>query len=169
MKFRFKDKKVETIDEKYMKDKTSRFFIWLQEFSKKVVAITFLIFIIINIFILTVIGLCYFNTGELMYLDTLISEANVTFREVIGGYIIKAAVENAIKISGAAVEKYWDYKMKKDGVVPDVSDDPDEELEDDECELVNDMIEDEDFSDPVSDYEVSKMITQIEEAENSEA
>lgn len=86
------------------------FFKWIQEFSKKIVTITFIIFVIINLFSLGLILYNYLNTSDLMYLDTLINEAHTTFREVIGGYIIKAATENAIKITGSIVEKYLESK-----------------------------------------------------------
>ena len=33
-------------------------------------------------------------------IDTLIAENNATFRDIVGGYIIKAAIENAVKIAG---------------------------------------------------------------------
>ena len=116
-------------DEK-MVDKSKTFVNWIQEFSKKIVAITFIIFVIINIFILLLILSAYITSGELHYLDTLISEANLTFREVIGGYIIKAATENAIKIAGSIVIKYLDFiSMKKYG--SHISIEEDEIIEDD--------------------------------------
>ena len=113
-----------------MVDKSKTFVNWIQEFSKKIVAITFIIFVIINIFILLLILSAYITSGELYYLDTLISEANLTFREVIGGYIIKAATENAIKIAGSIVIKYLDFiSMKKYG--SHISIEEDEIIEDD--------------------------------------
>jgi len=88
---------------------------WTQEFSKKIVTITFIIFVLVNLFILSIILYSYLTSNELMYIDILMSETHQTFREVIGGYIIKAAAENAIKIAGSVVEKYIDYISNKYG------------------------------------------------------
>ena len=94
-------------------EKNTNFLGWLQEFSKKVVAITFLVFLAINIFVMIFIALHYFATGgDIIYLDQLLSEAHVTFRDVIGGYIIKAATENVIKISGSVVEKFLENRIQ---------------------------------------------------------
>ena len=88
------------------------FFNWIQEFSKRIVTITFFIFVAIHIFILINLGYVYYTTKDLSYVDVLIQETNTTFRDVIGGYIIKAAAENTIKIIGAIVVKYLDMKQK---------------------------------------------------------
>ena len=39
---------------------------------------------------------------------------HTTYREVIGGYIIKAAVENVSKYSGTIVEKWLDLRLEKE-------------------------------------------------------
>ena len=83
---------------------------WIQEFSKKIVTITFIIFVIIHLYILVMMTIKYFMHGDLEDMTNLLTEANVTFRDVIGGYIIKAACENAIKISGGIIEKYLGIK-----------------------------------------------------------
>ena len=44
-------------------------------------------------------------------IDTLISEVNLTFREIVGGYIVKSAVENASKIIGNYVVGVIDAKL----------------------------------------------------------
>ena len=49
--------------------------------------------------------------------NTLISEMNVTFRDVIGGYLIKAACEN---VSGG-IEKVLVAYLKKKGLTDDKS------------------------------------------------
>lgn len=89
-----------------------RFLDWIQEFSKKVVVITFFIFIAANVFYLWIILSQFVETKEISFLDTFISEMHLTFREVIGGYIIKAAVENAIKIGGNYIANYMNTKSK---------------------------------------------------------
>ena len=87
-----------------------KFFQWIQEFSKKIVTITFYIFVIGEIVSIGLIFLAYYQMGELMFVDTFIMENNQTFRDVIGGYIIKAACENAIKIAGGVVDRFLTFK-----------------------------------------------------------
>lgn len=87
-----------------------KFFQWIQEFSKKIVTITFYIFVIGEIVCLAMILLAYYQMGELMFIDTFIMENNQTFRDVIGGYVIKAACENAIKIAGGVIDRYLTFK-----------------------------------------------------------
>lgn len=72
--------------------------IWIQSFSKKVVSILLLCYLIATIFQIVIIVLSG-STGYIG-LDTFISEINQTFRVVIGGYLIKSGVENAFKITG---------------------------------------------------------------------
>ena len=93
--------------------KSTGFMSWVQEFSKKIVTVTFFLFLAMNIFVMVMIVLHYINTGgDIIYLDQLLSEAHVTFRDVIGGYIIKAATENVIKISGSLLDKFLENKIK---------------------------------------------------------
>lgn len=79
---------------------------WIMETSKKIVTVTFIIFVLVNIFSVAMI-LITDGTN----LETLISETHLTFREVIGGYFIKAALENSLKIGGSVVSKYIDNKF----------------------------------------------------------
>lgn len=114
---------------------TGKFFNWIQEFSKKIVTITFIIFVIIELYSLVLLYLSYLQTSDISLLGTLISESHLTFREVIGGYIIKAACENAVKISGSIINSYLDKKYGvniEDNVIED--EDP-EESETDEEEI----------------------------------
>lgn len=73
--------------------------VWVQEFSKKVVVITFGLYIIGE---LAMFGFLWYGlkAGLGVGIDTFYSELNQTFREVIGGYIVKSAVENSFKIAG---------------------------------------------------------------------
>ena len=80
-------------------EKQKRFMVWVQEFSKKIIVVTFILYIANTLFSAYLIYLSY-TQGVITGLDTLISETNSTFREVVGGYIIKSAIENAIKIGG---------------------------------------------------------------------
>ena len=95
-------------------ESSTSFFKWTQEFTKKIVTIAFIIFVLVNAFVLSILLLSYLTTGELQYLDILISESNQTFRDVIGGYIIKAATENIVKISGSIIDRLLDIKYKSD-------------------------------------------------------
>ena len=45
-----------------------------------------------------------------MHLEIWLSEGNQTFREVLGGYLIKAAMENVSKGFSGIMDKYFDYK-----------------------------------------------------------
>lgn len=87
-----------------------RYLFWVQEFSKKIVSITFIIYIFVVIYSIILIYLSY-RADALVGLDTLISELNMTFREVIGGYIIKSAVENSVKIAGNYFVGITDAKL----------------------------------------------------------
>jgi hypothetical protein len=107
------EKTVDETVESAMK-KSAGFFSWVQEFSKKIVAVTFLIFVVVNIFIMVMAVLVYYRSGgEVVSLDTLLSEVHTTFRDVIGGYIIKAATENVLKIGGGIFEKYLGNKIEQ--------------------------------------------------------
>ena len=93
-------------------EKSTGFLSWIQEFSKKIVAVTFLIFVIVNIFVMVMIVIQYYASGgEVQYLETLITEVHNTFRDVIGGYIIKAATENVLKIGGGIVDKFLENQI----------------------------------------------------------
>lgn len=80
------------------KRKTATATTWLWEFSKKVVCVVTALYFISFVFSMIAcwreLALSYSATA----LSTLITEANETFRVVIGGYLIKAGVENACKI-----------------------------------------------------------------------
>lgn len=80
-------------------EKQKRYVVWIQEFSKKIVTIVFVMFVI---FSFAELGLIYlsFKSGYTVGLDTIITETHLTFRDVVGGYLIKAGVENAFKIGG---------------------------------------------------------------------
>lgn len=123
--------------DKQVYEQSKSFVKWIQEFSKKIVSVTFVIFVIINVYILSMISISYYTTGELMCLDTLITESNLTFREVIGGYIIKAATENAIKIAGSIAEKYIEFIANKKYKVEE-EDDFDIDISEDDPMLTKD-------------------------------
>lgn len=88
--------------------KQRKFMRWIQEFSKKIVVVFFITYLII----LAILVLVIVKIGGRSGIDTMTTEINETFRVVIGGYIIKAAVENAIKIGSQAVLDKIDAKSK---------------------------------------------------------
>lgn len=92
-------------------EKQKEFIVWVQEFSKKIVVIAFIIYIINNAASLIAIYISIMQ-GNIYGLDTFISESNQTFREVVGGYIIKSAVENAFKIAGNYFIGICDARLK---------------------------------------------------------
>ena len=92
-------------------EKQKKFLVWVQEFSKKIVTTVFILFVfstIINIYFVYMT----INTGLVSGIDTLISETNQTFREIIGGYLIKSAVENSVKIGGNYYVGICDAKLR---------------------------------------------------------
>ena len=88
--------------------KQRKFMRWIQEFSKKIVVVFFITYLII----LAILVLVIVKIGGSAGIDTMTTEINETFRVVIGGYIIKAAVENAIKIGSQAALDKIDAKSK---------------------------------------------------------
>lgn len=71
---------------------------WLWEFSKRVVVVMAALYFLS--FIYAMVTCCYAIqlAADTTALGTLITETNETFRVVVGGYMIKAGVENATKI-----------------------------------------------------------------------
>ena len=81
-------------------EKTKKTVIWMQEFSKRVVSTIFLVYVGVTLYTSIMIYLAMQATGDASMISLLLTETNSTFRDVVGGYIIKAAVENAFKIGG---------------------------------------------------------------------
>jgi len=77
---------------------------WIWEFTKKVVTIVTVLYILSFIYSMYVI-MHYINatSGYASCLDTMITEYNETFRNVVGGYLIKAGVENVSKIVSSKI------------------------------------------------------------------
>lgn len=96
----FKDDNEELLQEEINAvESNKKYFVWVQSFSKKVVIITFGVYIILSFLSSILIWLTY-RQGNVYGLDTIISEINLTFRDVVGAYIVKSGVENACKIAG---------------------------------------------------------------------
>ncbi len=76
-----------------MKNKTAK--AWLWEFSKRVVAVLLALYIIHSLSAYAVM----IYSGDFSALSTVLTESNETFRVCIGGYLLKATIENRIKLS----------------------------------------------------------------------
>lgn len=70
---------------------------WIWEFSKKVVFAIFLIYILNYILCWTASFLCGVNGWQIPYIDTFVTSTNETTQIVLGGYLIKAMLENVFK------------------------------------------------------------------------
>lgn len=81
-------------------DKT-RVFNWLWEFSKKIVVVLALYYFVQSVCVVLMIKINPDSTA----LSTLITETNETFRVCIGGYLLKAGIENTIKLKNAKFAK----------------------------------------------------------------
>ena len=71
---------------------------WLLEFSKKVVFVIFLIYIINYIVCWVASFICGLKGWNVPYIDTFITSTNETTQIVLGGYLFKAMAENIIKV-----------------------------------------------------------------------
>lgn len=71
---------------------------WIWEFSKKVVLITAALYFVSFAYAMVMCSKAMLLVMDTTALSTLITEANETFRVVVGGYMVKAGVENAAKI-----------------------------------------------------------------------
>ncbi len=98
------------------KDKTIResvkFFDWQLSFTKTCVQIAFIIFILANIYILIMMSINYYMNASVELLDTYINNVFQMFIDVIGGYIIKSATENSLKIVMSVFSDYVERKYK---------------------------------------------------------
>ena len=79
--------------------------VWLWEFSKKVVTTAFLLYVLAFCYMLVTTYQAIRLTGDTAALSTFITEANETFRIVVGGYMLKAGGENIAKIVTSYLQK----------------------------------------------------------------
>ena len=91
-------------------EESKKFLSWIQTFSKKIVSVTFLLYLLLNL-IVVLTTLFQVKSGMITSFDTIYSEINETFRVVIGGYLIKAGIENACKIGGNYMVGISDAKL----------------------------------------------------------
>ena len=94
---------------------------WIWEFTKKVICIVTVLYVIS--FAYTLFTIMHYIDMTAQYatsLDTLITESNETFRYIVGGYLIKAGVENACKIITSKKQKESAPEEPENGVDPDM-------------------------------------------------
>ena len=99
--------------------------LWLWEFSKKVVMIAFLVYVITFLYSLVMALYAMQLTADATAISTIITEFNESFRVVVGGYMLKAGGENVVKITTA----YLDKKERKKAA-PDQTEEQDAPEED---------------------------------------
>ncbi len=88
------------------------FMSWTQNFTKVIVSLTFFLFFVSNVTYMIFLALEFYFNKDLSYIDTFIMEMHNSFRDVIGGYLIKSATENVIKISGSYINTYMQSKAE---------------------------------------------------------
>ena len=93
-------------------EKTKKNFLWVQEFSKKIIVALFLMYILYNIVSILVLVYSTYH-GEVSGFETLTTEINQTFRLIVGGYLIKAGFENITKIGGSYYDNVNKIKLAK--------------------------------------------------------
>lgn len=93
-------------------EKTKKNFLWVQEFSKKIIVVLFLIYVLYNI--VSILLLLYSaKNGMINGFETLTVEINTTFRLIVGGYLVKAGFENVTKIGGSYYDNINKIKLAK--------------------------------------------------------
>lgn len=107
-----KMKRVKLSDDKLedMINNSTEMFDFAVSFTKTVVRISFVLFVVVNVFIMAMTTISFFATNQLMYIDTLITESYGMLRDVIAAYIIKAGTENALRIGFSVLSDYVDKK-----------------------------------------------------------
>lgn len=96
---------------------------WLLEFSKKVVFVIFLIYIINYIICWVASFVCGLKGWNIPYIDTFITSTNETTQIVLGGYLFKAMAENIIKVRNSNSYNENMDNVNNDELMSDNSDD----------------------------------------------
>jgi len=90
------DKKLSKKDKK-RNSKLKNALFWSWEFTKLIIVILTIVYILQMIFSAFIIFYSLKFTSSLMYLDSFITETNETFRLIVGANVVKACVENVFK------------------------------------------------------------------------
>ena len=93
-------------------DKQKKNFLWVQEFSKKIIVAILIVYIL---YYLTAMAIVLYTAyhGVISGFETLTTEINETFRLIVGGYLIKAGFENVTKIGGNYYDNVNKIKIQK--------------------------------------------------------
>lgn len=83
---------------------------WVQNFTKRIIIAVFGIFICIDLVTLVVAIINCFNIGDSSAVNSLITETNTTFRDIVGGYLVKSACENVSMGIDKLITYYIDKK-----------------------------------------------------------
>ena len=84
---------------------------WLWEFSKKIVVVLSIYYFVQYIFVAVMVK----ELPDSTVLATHITEINETFRVCIGGYLLKAGLENTVKICTAVYSKKHEISINDEG------------------------------------------------------
>ena len=96
---------------------------WLLEFSKKVVFVIFVIYIINYVVCWVASFVCGIKGCNIPYIDTFITSTNETTQIVLGGYLFKAMAENIIKVRNSNFSNKDMNNVNNDELMSDNSDD----------------------------------------------
>lgn len=102
----------QTQDEKVI-EKTKKNFLWVQEFSKKIIVAIFLLYVLYNIVSILILIYSTYRMEMTSGFETLTTEINQTFRLIVGGYLVKAGLENITKIGGSYYDNVNKIKLAK--------------------------------------------------------
>lgn len=116
------------IDIDEFNNEQTKFMGWIQSFSKRVVSVFSVLYVLIVIVMVSML-VYELRIGITDGLSTMITEINETFRVVIGGYLIKAAVENGFKITGTFLANINKIKLQSGEFSPSTSAELDSEVE----------------------------------------
>ena len=112
----------DTSDKKYKNTDTAlndsinnsiNFMKWVQNFTKRIIIAVFGIFICIDLVTLVVAVINCFKIGDSSSVNSLITETNTTFRDIVGGYLVKSACENVSMGLDKLITYYIDKKATK--------------------------------------------------------
>lgn len=92
---------------------------WVQSFTKKVIIALFVIYILSDIYGLIMSIVLYLQTMDPSLISSIISETNITFRDIVGAYILKSLGENISKGVGAIFEYVISHKYPKKDKTPE--------------------------------------------------
>ena len=86
-----------------MKKQNKAFMKWSLSFTKKVVTIVTIAWIVFSIYSAIMIYYAVQTTGDFSYLDTFISDVGETFRLIVGAGIVAKTIENVFKYNNGGI------------------------------------------------------------------